>query len=128
MRRRRGGKSGGNQIRRLPSLPSPLYHPLQCLWAEACPRHSASILSGNGRMLTPATTGYAPQRRYPAMAMFKSDDPDAADKMREMFSPGQIDQSVRQAIQMCWMMLPQGTKTVEELEKQFRRIVDRALK
>ena len=26
------------------------------------------------------------------------------------------------------MMLPDGGKTVEELEKQFRRIVDRAIK
>ncbi len=62
------------------------------------------------------------------MAMFDPKDPDARDKMRAMFIPGQIDQSVRQAIQMCWMMLPDDGKKVEELEKQFRRIVDRALK
>jgi len=61
------------------------------------------------------------------MAMFNNDDPDAARKMREMFSPGQIDQSVRQAMQFCWMMLPENSKTVDELEKQFRRIVDRAI-
>jgi hypothetical protein len=62
------------------------------------------------------------------MAMFSKDDPDAAKKMRAMFSPGHIDQSVRQAIQLAWMMLPEKKKTVRELEKQFRRIVDRALK
>jgi hypothetical protein len=62
------------------------------------------------------------------MAAFSNDDPDANDKMRNMFGPGQIDQSVRQAIQMCWMMLPDGAKTVDELEKQFRRIVDRAIR
>jgi hypothetical protein len=45
-----------------------------------------------------------------------------------MFGPGHVDQSVRQAIQMCWMMLPDSRKTVAELEKQFRRIVDRAIK
>jgi hypothetical protein len=62
------------------------------------------------------------------MAMFNKDDPDAAKKMRKMFSPAQIDQSVRQAMQFCWIMLPENAKTVDELEKQFRRIVDRAIK
>jgi hypothetical protein len=61
------------------------------------------------------------------MAAFSSDDPEAADKMRAMFGPGHVDQSVRQAIGMCWMMLPAGAQTVDELEKQFRRIVDRAI-
>jgi hypothetical protein len=59
---------------------------------------------------------------------FEKDDPDAAKKIRAMFSPGQVDQSVHQAIQMCWMMLPENKKTVAELEKQFRRIVERAIK
>jgi hypothetical protein len=62
------------------------------------------------------------------MAYFSHDDPDSAKKMRAMFHPGQVDQSVRMAIQMCWMMLPEEGKTIDELEKQFRRIVDRALK
>ena len=62
------------------------------------------------------------------MAMFSKDDPEAGKKMRAMFSPGQVDQSVRQAIQMCWMMLPDEGKNSDELEKQFRRIVDRAIK
>ena len=62
------------------------------------------------------------------MAAFSSEDPERAKKMRDMFGPGHVDQSVRQAIQMCWMMLPDSRKTVDELEKQFRRIVDRAIK
>ena len=62
------------------------------------------------------------------MAMFSKDDPDAPKKMRELFGPGQVDQSVRQAIHFCWMMLPENNKTVDELDKQFRRIVDRAIK
>jgi len=62
------------------------------------------------------------------MAHFKKDDPNTMKKMRAMFSPSQVDQSVRQAIQMCWMMLPESGKTVDQLEKQFRRIVDRAVK
>jgi hypothetical protein len=64
----------------------------------------------------------------PIMAHFDKDDPDAARKMQAMFSPGQVDQHVRQGIMMCWMMLPEDRKTPDELEKQFRRIVDRALK
>ena len=60
------------------------------------------------------------------MAMFKDDDPDAGNKMREMFGPGQVDQQIRQALHLCWMMLPEDRKTVDELEKQVRRILDRA--
>lgn len=60
--------------------------------------------------------------------MFSSGNSENADNMRGMFGPGHVDQSVRQAIQFCWMMLPQDVKTVDELEKQFRRIVDRAIK
>ena len=62
------------------------------------------------------------------MALFKNDDPDANDKFRRMFSPEQIDQQIRQAIQFCWMMLPDDKKTVDEVERQIRRLVDRALK
>jgi hypothetical protein len=62
------------------------------------------------------------------MAMFEANDPDAADKMRQMFGPGQVDQQVRQAIHLCWMMLPTDKRTIDELEKQLRHIVDRAFK
>lgn len=60
--------------------------------------------------------------------MYSSGDEESRKKMREMFGPGQVDQSVRQSMHMCWMMLPDDAKTVDELEKQFRRIVDRAIK
>jgi hypothetical protein len=50
------------------------------------------------------------------------------DRMRDMFGPGQIDQVVRQAIQFCWMGLPKEKRNVEEVERQIRRIVDRALR
>lgn len=52
---------------------------------------------------------------------------DAAEKMAEMFGPGQIDQMIRQGIQYCWMALPKDRRNAAELEKQIRRIVDRAL-
>ena len=57
-----------------------------------------------------------------------SDDEGAADRMAAMFGPGQIDRTIRQAILFCWMSLPKDRKTPEELEKQIRRLVDRALR
>lgn len=62
------------------------------------------------------------------MAMFGSDDPAALNKMRDMFGPGQLDQSIRQAINIGWMMLPADRKNIDELETQVRRIVDRVFK
>jgi hypothetical protein len=48
--------------------------------------------------------------------------------MAKLFGPTQVDQAIRQAIQMCWMSLPESRKTADEVEQQVRRIVDRALK
>ena len=62
------------------------------------------------------------------MAMFDANDPDAAQQMRQVFGPGQVDEQIRQAIHLCWMMLPEDRKTVDELEKQILRIVAPALK
>ena len=56
-----------------------------------------------------------------------SGEPDSPSRMFAMFGPGQVDQSIRQALQMCWMMLPDDKKTPEELEAAIRRIVDRAI-
>ena len=53
---------------------------------------------------------------------------EAAEKMADFFGPGQVDQTIRQAIHFCWMALPKDRKNADELEKQVRRIVDRALK
>jgi len=58
----------------------------------------------------------------------EGDEGAAADRMADVFGPGQIDQTIRQAIHFCWMMLPKDRRTVDELENQIRRIVDRALR
>ncbi|QDU11858.1 hypothetical protein [Gimesia aquarii] len=63
-----------------------------------------------------------------AFEKFDPNDEESFDKMREFFNPSQVDQSVRHALQICWMMLPNDKRNVDELERQFRRIVDRALK
>ena len=59
---------------------------------------------------------------------FDSRDENAAETMADFFGPGQVDQTIRQAIHFCWMALPKDRKNADELEKQVRRIVDRALK
>jgi hypothetical protein len=56
-------------------------------------------------------------------------DPAAAQKMwMESMGPFAADQGIRQAISMLWMMLPQEKKTLEQLEQEMRRLVDRALR
>jgi hypothetical protein len=59
---------------------------------------------------------------------FDPTDPEAMKRMRAFFSPQQVDQQIRQAIQFCWMALSPEQQTVDEVEKQIRRIVDRALR
>jgi hypothetical protein len=55
-------------------------------------------------------------------------DPDMAKKLQAMLGPGQVDQMFRQAIQLCWMALPEDKRTLDELERQIRRMMDRAVK
>jgi len=56
------------------------------------------------------------------------DAEDARKSMARMFGPGHVDQGIRQAISACWMSLPTEKQTPDEVEKVFRRLVDRALK
>lgn len=53
-------------------------------------------------------------------------DSESTERFRRMAAP-QIDQMVRQAISTCWMILPAERQNVDEVEKEIRRIVDRAL-
>ncbi len=62
------------------------------------------------------------------MAYFDDSDEGSFDKMREMFGPAQIDQQIRQAIHFCWMGLPKDKRNVDELERQIRRLVERAIR
>ena len=50
-----------------------------------------------------------------------------AQEMRDWMGPGHVDQAIRHAIQFCWMALPKDKKTIEEVERQIRRLVDRAI-
>jgi hypothetical protein len=55
-------------------------------------------------------------------------DPEQLKRMHAFFGPQQVDNQIRQAIQTCWMALPSGRQNVDGVEKEIRRIVDRALK
>lgn len=55
-------------------------------------------------------------------------DEEGEERFRNMFGPGQIDSQVRSLINMCWMTLPSEKKTIDELERIFRHIVDRAFR
>ena len=63
-----------------------------------------------------------------AFEKLQSDDPDALRRMQAMFGPQQVDQQVRQAIQFCWMALPPEKQNVDAVEREIRRIVDRAIR
>jgi hypothetical protein len=67
------------------------------------------------------------QRRMP-MFFSAGEGDEGAEKMQEFFGPTQIDHFIRQAIQFCWMALPKEKRNVDELERQIRRLVDRALR
>lgn len=45
-----------------------------------------------------------------------------------MISPGEVDSKVKDAIWFCWMNAPNDKKTVEYVEAEIRRIVERTLK
>ena len=64
---------------------------------------------------------------FHSFQMNPSDD-GAFEDMREMFGPAQIDTQIRQAIHFCWMGLPKDKRNVDELVRQIRRLVDRALR
>lgn len=56
------------------------------------------------------------------------DAEDPARAHQQWMGPGQVDHMLRQAIEFCWMALPQDRRSVDEVESQMRRLMDRALK
>jgi hypothetical protein len=63
-----------------------------------------------------------------SLEAFDSDDEIAAGKIANMFGPSHMDQTVRQAISICWMALPKDRKTPETVEREIRRFFERAPK
>jgi hypothetical protein len=62
------------------------------------------------------------------MSGFNLSDEKDFDAVRQMFGPTEIDREIRRAIQICWMSLPKERRNVDEVERQIRRIFDRALR
>ena len=60
--------------------------------------------------------------------MFEKCDAGDEGKMRKFIGPMMMDHQIREAILHCWMMLPNDKKTVDAVEAEIRRVVDRALK
>ena len=50
------------------------------------------------------------------MAYFDGRNPDELARLRQMIGPQQVDNQIRQAIGVCWMMLPPEKQTADELE------------
>lgn len=61
------------------------------------------------------------------MAEFSYGDDSGDNPMAPFMGPGQVDLQIRQALQMCWMMLPKDRRNIDEVERQIRRLVNRAL-
>jgi histone H3/H4 len=47
--------------------------------------------------------------------------------MRDMLGPQAVDQAIRQAIHVCWMILPDSKRNAASVESEIRRTVERAL-
>lgn len=47
--------------------------------------------------------------------------------LRSVMGPFGVDQAIRQAISSCWQMLPEQERSVEKVEKEIIRLVQRAL-
>ncbi|MCK4850443.1 MAG: hypothetical protein KAT11_03780 [Phycisphaerae bacterium] len=48
--------------------------------------------------------------------------------MAKAMGPGVADTMIRGGIKMCWVMMPKDKKTVEYVETEARRLVERALR
>ncbi len=62
------------------------------------------------------------------VSQMSEEDERSAETTRRIFSPNDIDQEVRHAIKSCWAALPREKRNVDEVERQIRRLVDRALR
>lgn len=45
----------------------------------------------------------------------------------KMWGPLAIDQALRSAVQLCWLMLPDDRKNADAVECEIRRLLDRAI-
>ncbi len=63
-----------------------------------------------------------------AFEKFDPNDDDSLERFRNIFGPEQIDQQIRQALHFCWMGLPKDRRSATDVEAEFRRMVERAIR
>ncbi|MGA2254913.1 MAG: hypothetical protein ABSG53_09640 [Thermoguttaceae bacterium] len=63
-----------------------------------------------------------------SMQSFDPDDERRAERFHQFFRPDLIDSQIRTAIGGAWMILPKEKRTVDEVERLIRRMVDRAFR
>ena len=80
------------------------------------------------QLTSPLTSKPSPIMAYTSTSSFDEGSDGEHPDLGQFFGPGHVDQAVRQSIQACWMALPKSKRTVEEVEMQIRRLVERALK
>lgn len=59
---------------------------------------------------------------------FNSSEENDPEKLKALLGPGAIEHGLRQSIQACWMFLPADKRSVDEVERQVRRLIDRIFK
>ncbi len=50
-----------------------------------------------------------------------------SEEFRRLIGPGAVDQAIRNALHLMWMMY-YDSKNLDEVESEFQRLVDRAMK
>lgn len=52
----------------------------------------------------------------------------AGTALRDFMGPLLVDQAIRQAVQHCWLLLPEEERSVARVRQEIERLVQRALK
>ena len=50
------------------------------------------------------------------------------EKLAGFFGPGAVNQQLLQVIQTCWLLMPPEKQTLDHVEQEIRRLVDRAFR
>ena len=51
----------------------------------------------------------------------------AAKMLQSVHGPQAVDQALRSAVSLCWMMLPDDRKNADVVEREMRRLLDRVI-
>ena len=48
--------------------------------------------------------------------------------MRETFGPSGVDAMLREAVKICWAIMPTERRSAEEVAQEIRRLIERVLR